>query len=76
MGVVAIERVPTCRLMVIERFSMLWVRVIERFSPKPKIKSAYDLSTPIFTTNDKGALIMNTNLSLVAEALNIAERLA
>ena len=43
---------------------------------KPKIKSAHDLSTPIFTTNDKGALIMNTNLSLVAEALNIAERLA
>ena len=24
----------SCRLMVIERFSMLWVMVIERFSPK------------------------------------------
>ena len=33
----AIERVPTCRLMVIERFSMLWVRVIERFSPHDPI---------------------------------------
>ena len=31
----AIERVSTCRLMVIERFSVLvlWVMVIERFSP-------------------------------------------
>mmetsp|Transcript_3820 Transcript_3820/g.12160 ORF Transcript_3820/g.12160 Transcript_3820/m.12160 type:complete len:96 (-) Transcript_3820:71-358(-) len=29
----AIERVPTCRLMVIERFSLMWVMVIERFSP-------------------------------------------
>ena len=29
----AIERVPTCRLVVIERFSLIWVMVIERFSP-------------------------------------------
>ena len=32
-GVMAIERVPTCRLVVIERFSLMWVMVIERFSP-------------------------------------------
>ena len=43
---------------------------------KPKIKSPHDLSAPVFLTNNKGALVMSTNLSLVAEALNIAERLA
>ena len=43
---------------------------------KPKIKTPRELSTPIFITNDKGALIMNSNLVLIAQALNMAERLA
>ena len=39
-------------------------------------KSPRDLSTPVFTTNNKGNLIMNANLKLIAQALGMVERLA
>jgi len=43
---------------------------------KPKIKSPRDLSTPVFTTNNKGNLTMSVNLKLIAQALAMVERLA
>ena len=43
---------------------------------KPKIKDARELIAPIFKVNDRGALGMNTNLALVAQALDMAEKLA
>eukprot|EP00967_Tisochrysis_lutea_P118603 scaffold192860_cov37-Tisochrysis_lutea.AAC.2 len=43
---------------------------------KPKIKSPRDLSTPVHTTNNKGSLTMSVNLKLLAQALDMAERLA
>ena len=44
---------------------------------KPKIKSERDLSTPVFTTNNKGNLNMSVsvNLKLIALALDMVERL-
>jgi len=43
---------------------------------KPELKNPLELSTPVFTEDGKGRLKMSTNLSLVAKALGLAERLA
>ena len=43
---------------------------------KPKIKTPRELSTPIFTEDEKGRLKMSDTLRQVAEALGLAERLA
>ena len=45
---------------------------------KPKLKSPRELCAPVFTINDKGTLVLvlGTNLTAVAQALNIADRLA
>ena len=43
---------------------------------KPKLKSPRELCAPVFTINDKDTLSLGTNLSAVAQALRIAERLA
>ena len=40
-----------------------------------KIKKPAELSTPIFTEDDKGRLRMSDNLGLVAKAIGLAERL-
>ena len=43
---------------------------------KPKLKSPRELCAPVFKTNDKGTLTLGTNLTAVAQALSMADRLA
>jgi len=43
---------------------------------KPKLKTPRELCAPVFTINDKGTLTLGMNLSAVAQALRITDRLA
>ena len=43
---------------------------------KPKLKSPSELCSPAFTLNDKGTLMLGSNLAAIAQALQLAERLA
>ena len=48
----------------------------EAESKESKTHANLELSAPMFKTSDRGALMMNTNLALVAQALDMAAKLA